>query len=449
MKNTMYCEALVSKDEELISKASRASYFPLVMKRGNGSIIEDMDGNKYIDFFSSSAVLNTGHSHPRVVEKIKEQVDNYIHFSNDYMYSQPQIDLAKKLIEITPGNFRKKVCFGLSGSDAVDGAIKLARSFTKRPKIVSFTGSYHGSTYGAISVSAISLSMKRKIGPLLPEVFHLPYPDCFRCQFNGVRDKCNFECFKFIEYAFETYLPSDEVAGIIIEPIAGDLGFVEPPEEYMKKLNEFCKERGILFIVDEVQQGFGRTGRWFSVEHFNIEPDILIMGKSMASGLPSSAVVARSEIVDSLEMPAHLFTVQGNAVCSAAALATIEVIQDEHLIDNATVIGDYIKNRFVEMSRKFDFIGDVRGRGLSIGVELLEDKILKTKDKIGTMKICYRCWQKGVVLIFLSENVLRVQPPLIITMEEAIKAMDIIEEVFEEYDSGSISDEALEVVQGW
>lgn len=449
MKNTINCEALVSKDEELISKASRASYFPLVMKKGNGSIIEDMDGSKYIDFFSSSAVLNTGHTHPKVVQAIKNQVDNYIHFSNDYMYSQPQIDLAQKLTEITPGKFKKKVCFGLSGSDAVDGAIKLARSFSKRPKIVSFTGSYHGSTYGAISVSAISLSMKRKIGPLLPDVFHLPYPDCFRCQFNQVRDKCEMECFRFLENAFDTYLPPDEVAGMIIEPIAGDLGFVEPPKKYMEKLYEFCKEKGILFIVDEVQQGFGRTGKWFSIEHFDIEPDILIMGKSMASGLPSSALVARAEIVDSLEMPAHLFTVQGNAVCSAAALATIEVIQEENLIENANVIGDYIRKRFVDMSKNYNFIGDVRGRGLSIGVELLSNKVLKTKDKAGTIKICYRCWQKGLVLIFLSENVLRVQPPLIITMEEAIKAMDIIEEVFEEYSCGKISDEALSVVQGW
>lgn len=365
------------------------------------------------------------------------------------MYSKPQVDLAGMLIDITPGSFEKKVCFGLSGSDAVDGAIKLARTFTGRPKIVSFTGSYHGSTYGAISVSAISLNMKRKIGPLLPEVFHLPYPDCFRCPFGKEVNSCHRECFKFFEDAFKTYIPPEEVAAIIIEPIAGDLGFVEPPMDYMEKLSTFCKENGILFIVDEVQQGFGRTGKWFSIDHFGIEPDILIMGKSIASGLPMSAIVARAEIVDALEMPAHLFTVQGNSTCSASAIATIDVIKDEHLIENANSIGKYIKDRFEYMKIKYNVIGDIRGRGLSIGVELLLDRNTKEKDKIGTIKICYRCWQKGLVLIFLAENVLRVQPPLVITMDQARQAMDIIEETIQEYINGEINDEALEVVQGW
>lgn len=448
-KNIEKCKEIVSNDENVISKSSRASYFPLVMKKGKGALIEDMDGNQYIDMFSSSAVLNTGHAHPIIVQAIKDQIENYIHFSTDYMYALPQVKLAEKLVEITPGKFKKKVCFGLSGSDAVDGAIKLARSYTVRPKIISFTGSYHGSTYGAISVSAISLNMKRKIGPLLPEIFHLPYPNCFRCEFGQEVSSCKRECFKFFINAFETYIPPEEVAGIIIEPIAGDLGFIEPPIDYMQNLYDFCKKHGILFMVDEIQQGFGRTGRWFSIEHFNIEPDILIMGKSIASGLPLSAIVARAEIIDSLEMPAHLFTVQGNSTCSVAAIATIEVIKKEKLIENANIIGDYIQKRFNSMKDKYSVIGDVRGRGLSIGVELLLDKETKEKDKVGTIKICYRCWQKGVVLIFLAENTLRVQPPLVISMEEAEKALDIIEETIEEYVNGEIDDEALEVVQGW
>lgn len=411
--------------------------------------MEDMDGNEYIDMFSSSAVLNTGHSHPKIVQAIKEQVDDYIHFSTDYMYAGPQVELAEMLIDITPGDFNKKVCFGLSGSDAIDGAIKLARSYTGRPKIVSFTGSYHGSTYGAISVSAISLNMKRKIGPLLPEVFHLPYPNCFRCEFAGQVDTCDRECMKFIKNAFNTYIPAEEVAAIILEPIAGDLGFVEPPKDFMTELYEFCKDNNILFIVDEIQQGFGRTGKWFSIEHFGIEPDILVMGKSIASGLPLSAIVAREEIVDSLLMPAHLFTVQGNSTCSKAAIATIEVIKEEKLIENANDIGDYIRSRFENMKDEYQLIGDVRGRGLSIGVELLKDRFTKEKDREAAIKICYRCWQKGVVLIFLAENILRVQPPLVINKDEVKRAMDIIEETIAEYANGEISDEALEVVQGW
>lgn len=449
VKKVEKCKELVLMDEKIISKASRASYFPLVIKKGEGAIIEDLDGNRYIDMFSSSAVLNTGHAHPKVIEAIKNQITAYIHFSNDYMYAQPQVELAQTLTRITPGKFNKKVCFGFSGSDSVDGAIKIARSYTGRQKIISFTGSYHGSTYGAISVSAISLNMKRKIGPLLPEVYHLPYPNCFRCDFGKEANTCERECLKFFLNALDTYIPPEEVAGIIIEPIAGDLGFVEPPRDYMKELYKYCKENGILFVVDEVQQGFGRTGKWFSIEHFGIEPDVIIMGKAMASGLPMSAVVARAELVDSLEMPAHLFTVQGNSTCAKAAIATIEVIEKEKLMDNAIKIGEYIKNRFQGMKDKYEVIGDVRGKGLSIGVELLKNRNTKEKDKVAAIKICYRCWQKGVVLIFLAENILRIQPPLIISFDEAKKAMNIIEDAISEYVNGLISDEALNVVQGW
>ena len=284
MKNNINkCEEIVKRDEEVISKASRAPYFPFVMKSGRGAIIEDMDGNEYIDLFSSSAVLNTGHSHPKVVEAIKNQVDRFIHFSTDYMYAEEQVRLAEMLTDITPGDFNKKVCFGLSGSDGNDCAIKLARSFTGRSKIISFIGGYHGSTYGALSLSAISLNMRRKIGPLLPEIEHMPYPDCYRCAFNKERENCSLECLEYMKMAFENYIPTEEVAGILIEPIAGDLGFIIPPQEYMDGLYGLCKKNGMLFMVDEVQQGFGRTGKWFSIEHFNIEPDVIVTGKSIAS----------------------------------------------------------------------------------------------------------------------------------------------------------------------
>lgn len=442
-------EKIVKEDEEKISMASRASYFPFVMKKGKGCIVEDMDGNKYIDMFSSSAVLNTGHRHPKVIKAIEDQIGDYIHFSNDYMYSKPQVDLAQMLIDIVPGDFEKKVAFGFSGSDAIDGAIKMARSFTGRPKIITFTGSYHGSTYGAISASAISLNMKRKIGPLLPEVFHLPYPNCFRCEFNGEVETCNRECFEFFLNSFKTHIPSEEVACIIIEPIAGDWGFIKPPQDYMERLYDFCQEKGILFVVDEVQQGFGRTGKWFSIEHFNIVPDIVVMGKAMGSGLPISAIVARAEIVDSLGMPSHLFTLQGNATCAAAAMATIDIIKEEKLVENALVIGDIITQRFYKIQKKFPLIGDIRGEGLSIGIELIKDKSTMERDKIAAIKICHRLWEKGVILIFLAENIMRIQPPLVMTEEEVERALDIIEDTIEEYVNGEISDKALEVVKGW
>lgn len=449
MKKTTNCVDIVQKDSKVISKASRAPYFPLVMKRGRGAIVEDADGNKYIDMFSSSAVLNTGHSHPRVVEAIKSQIENYIHFSTDYMYAEPQVRLAEMLTQITPGDFGKKVCFGLSGSDGNDGAIKLARSYTGRTKIISFIGAYHGSTYGALSLSAISLNMRRKIGPLVPEIYHMPYPDCYRCIFGKSKENCSLECLEYMKMSLLNYIPPEEVAAILIEPIAGDIGFVLPPQRYMEELHSICKENGILFMVDEVQQGFGRTGKWFSIEHFSIVPDVIITGKSIASGLPLSAIIAREEIVDALEMPAHLFTVQGNSTCAQAAIATIEVIKDENLIENSRILGEHIKERFILMKEKYELIGDVRGKGLSIGVELVKDRVIKEKDKEGAIKICYRCWEKGVILIFLAENVLRVQPPLVITKNEADIALDIIEETIKEYVEGRISDEALNVVKGW
>lgn len=443
------CINIVQKDNTVISKASRAHYFPFVMKSGRGAIVKDMDGNKYIDMFSSSAVLNTGHSHPKIIQAIKAQVDKFIHFSADYMYTEPQIQLAEMLTKITPGNFKKKVCFGLSGSDGNDGAIKLARSYTKRTKIISFIGSYHGSTYGAISLSAISLNMRKEIGPLLPEIYHMPYPDCYRCAFGKKKESCSLECIEYMKTAFKTYIPPEEVAAIVIEPIAGDIGFVVPEQKYMKKLYDICKENGILFVVDEVQQGFGRTGKWFSIEHFGIIPDIVVMGKSIASGLPLSAVVAREEIVDALRMPAHLFTIQGNPVCAKASIATIEVIKEDNLIEYTRIIGKLTKDRFNLMKEKYKLIGDVRGEGLSIGVELVKDKITKEKDTEAAIKICYRCWEKGVILIFLAGNILRVQPPLVIHRKELNKALDIIEETIKEYIDGKISDKALEVVEGW
>lgn len=249
--------------------------------------------------------------------------------------------------------------------------------------------------------------------------------------------------------AFENYIPAEEVAGIMIEPIAGDLGFIIPPQEYMDGLYNLCKENGILFMVDEVQQGFGRTGKWFSIEHFNIAPDVMVTGKSIASGLPMSAVIARSEIVDSLNMPAHLFTVQGNSTCARAAIATIEVIKEEKLMLNAKKMGDYIKKRFSSMEKKYDIIGDIRGEGLSIGIELVKNRTSKERNDNAAIKITYRCWQKGVLLIFLAENILRIQPPLVIKKSELEKAMNILEETIEEYSLGKISDEALDMVTGW
>lgn len=441
----MKSQDLIKKDEKYIGKCTRASYFPIVVKKASGIYVEDIEGKKYIDFISSACVMNTGYNHKRIVESVKEQMDNYIHFANDYFYTKPQIELAEKLVEIVPGNYKKKVIFGFSGSDAIDTSIKLARSFTGRSKIISFIGAYHGSTYGAISVSAIDLNMKRKIGPLIPDIHHVSYP-VMKNEKISEKEFSIREFNKFKEH-FQYYIPKEEVACIIFEPIAGDLGLIKPPVEYVRMLREFCTQNKILFIVDEIQQGFGRTGKWFSIEHFDVVPDIVVMGKAMGSGFPISAVVSSEEIIESIKMPGQLFTLQGNAIAATSALETIKIIEDENLLENAVVVGDYIRNRFKNIKEKTGLIKEVRGTGLTIGVELNAGNDISPTNI--AKKICYTSFKKGLIVIYLGGNTLRIQPPLVITLDETKKAMDIIEEVFNDYICGKISDDILDEIDGW
>lgn len=441
-------KSLIELDEELIAKCTRAPYFPIVAETAKGVFVETVDGKRYIDMISSACVMNTGYNHEDIVNAVKNQTDKLVHFANDYFYTEPQINLAKELVKLTPGEFNKKVIFGFSGSDAIDSAIKASRAYTGRSKIISFIGAYHGSTYGAISISAIDLNMKRKIGPLLPDVFHLPYPLTTDMEDGESDEEFSNRKFKEFKKHFEYYIPTDEVAAVFIEPIAGDLGLALPPKKFMRQLKSFCEENGILFVVDEIQQGFGRTGKWFSIEHFGIEPDLVVMGKAMGSGFPISAVVGKSEVIDSIGMPGQLFTLQGNPICVTASLATIKVIKNENLLLNAEKIGQYIKSRFKKICETSSVIKDIRGLGASIGVEL-GDKENKENATNIAKKICYRCFEKGLILIYLGGNTLRVQPPLVMNKEETEKAMDIIEEAFDEYENDLISDDILVKIQGW
>jgi len=443
------CKKIVSENNKVIASFSRIPYYPLVIKKAYKSTVEDMDGNKFIDFLSSAGTLNVGHCHPRVVQSIIEQTQQFILYTPVYMYHKLLVDLAQKLIEITPGNFPKKVTFGLSGSDANDGAIKLARAYTGRSKIISFIRSYHGSTYGAITLSGISLDMSRKIGPLLPEIYHMPFPDTYRNPLGGAPEDAGKNCLNYLKYAFTNFLPSNEVAAVIIEPIQGDAGIVVPPKDYMQQLFALCKENGILFISEEVQQGMGRTGKWFGIQHFDIEPDIIIMAKALASGMPLSALIGRKEIMESLDAPAHLFTTAGNPVCCAAALATIKVIEEEKLMKNAEKLNEIAFERFTSMKKRFPFIGEIRGLGLSIGVDLIRDPVTKERNKEAAAKICYCAWKKGLLLSFFSNSVLRIQPPLIIREEEFNKGIDIIETCMRDLQKGLLGDDILKVTKGW
>jgi 4-aminobutyrate aminotransferase len=443
------CLAIVAEDKEVLSPASRMPYYPLAVQSGHGSTVVDADGNEYLDFLASAAALNTGHAHPKVVAAVQKQAAEFIHYTPAYMYHEPLVRLAQALVRITPGDFPKQVAFGLTGSDANDGAIKLARAYTGRPKIISFIRSYHGSTYGSITLSAISLNMRRKIGPLLPEIEHIPYPDCYRCPFGLKYGSCGLHCLEYVRFAFANYIPPDEVAAVIMEPIQGDAGIVVPPAEYVQGLYKLCREHGILFVSEEVQQGFGRTGRWFGIEHFGVEPDILILGKAIASGMPLSALVARKEIMQAWEAPAHLFTTGGNPVSCAAALATIEVIEEENLVERSRVLGEQAMARFREMAERYELIGDVRGKGLSIGVDLVTNRETRERAYKEAAKVCYRAWEKGLLLSFFSNSVLRIQPPLVITEAELEQGLKIIEEALADVTAGRVPDEVLETVKGW
>ena len=439
---------IINRDSKVIPEFSRIKYFPFVIAKGNGAIVEDVDGNHYIDFLSSAAALNTGHSHPRVVEAIKEQVDKYIHYTSAYIYSEEMVKLAEELNKITPGDSNKTVSFGLTGSDANDGAIKLARAYTGRSKVISFIGGYHGSTYGAISLTAISLNMRRKIGPLLPDIHHIKFPDIYRTE-NMDPVKATKDAIDSFEVMLNSYLPAEEIAAVIMEPIQGDGGLLVPPQEYMDWISKFCKDNGSLFISEEVQQGMGRTGKWLGIDHFGIEPDIVLKAKSIASGLPLSAIIGREEIMDSLGAPAHLFTMGGNATSAAAALATIDVIREENLLEHSTLMGEHIKSEFKKMAEKYEMIGDIRGHGLSIGIDLVKDRVTKEPHRDAATKICYRCYEKGLILIFLADGVLRIQPPLVISKDEIDRALVIIEESIKDYLDGKISDEVLKFAKGW
>lgn len=435
-------DAYIKNEQQYYAPSGRVPYFDLAFERGEGAKLYDMDGNTYIDLLASASTANVGHSHPRVVEAISKQSEKLVHYIPAYFSNEWIYPLAKKLTDITPGDFEKKVLFGNSGSDANDGMIKYARAYTGRQNIIAFTDAYHGSTFGAISESSCSLNMRRKMGPFLPGIYHLPYPDMYR-RLEGESDEALAERYlDNFRLAFRTYLPPEEVAGILVEPIQGDGGIRTAPKAFFDGLYDLCQEYGILFMVDEINQGLGRSGKWWSIEHFDIAPDLLATGKSLASGLPLSAIVGRKAIMDTLSAPAHAFTTSGNPVCAAASYATLQVIEEEHLIEKSAKDGEYVKERFNQWKDRFDFVGDVRVFGLNAGIELVTDKASKSKNPDAANKVIHYLSQHNVIMITLTGNVLRFQPPLVITREELDFALSQIEAAFIAYEKGEITYQA-------
>jgi 4-aminobutyrate aminotransferase len=422
---------LLRKDERFISP-SYVRYYPLVVESASGCVVRDVDGNEYIDLNSGIACMNVGHNHPRVVEAIKSQCDRFLHYSNTDFYYREVINLAEKLTVIVPGDFDKKVYFGNSGTEAVEAAIKLARWHTRKQLFIGFIGAFQGRTVGSLSFTASKPAQRRYFSPLMPGVTHVPYAYCYRCPFKLTHPECDYWCVDFIdEFVLQKYVPPEDLAAILFEPIQGEGGYVVPPPEYFRKLKQLADKYGLLVIDDEVQSGIGRTGKWFAIEHWNVEPDIVCASKGLASGLPIGATVANSRIMD-WTGGSHASTFGGNPLSCAAADAVIDVIREEELLENAHKQGLHALKRLEEFEGRSEIVGDVRGKGLMIGVELVEDKESKKPASRKAAEVIRRSWKRGVAVVTCGASTLRIAPPLTIQRELLDAALDIVEDTIEE-----------------
>jgi 4-aminobutyrate aminotransferase len=427
---------LVKKDESLISP-SYGRFYPLVVESGEGCIVKDVDGNEYIDFNSGLVCMNVGHNHPKVVAAIKNQCDRFLHYSNTDFYYKEVVDLADKLAQITPGAPEKKVYFGNSGAEAIEAAVKLAKWHTRRQLFIGFISGFHGRTIGALSFTASKPTQKRYFFPLMPGVTHVPYAYCYRCPFKLSYPECHYWCVDFIdEYVLQKYVPSEDVAGMLVEPIQGEGGYVVPPPEYFQRLKKLADKHGFLLIDDEVQAGMGRTGKWFAIEHWGVEPDILCSAKALASGLPLGATIAKAKIMDWVS-GSHASTFGGNPLSCVAASAVIDTIKENRLLENATKQGAYIMKRLNELKEQSEIVGDVRGKGLMIGVEIVESKESKNPASKKAAEIMMRSWKRGINVITCGTSTIRIAPPIIITRELIDSALDIVEDVTKEVEKGT------------
>ena len=416
---------------------------------GHGAVLTDVEGHQYLDLLASASSTNTGHTHPKVVQAIQHQAAKLIQYTPAYFANTSAAKLAPKLASLAPISGPVEISWGNSGSDANDAIIKFARAATGRQYVVSFTGAYHGSTYGSMSASAVSLNMTRKMGPLLPGMVKVPFPSPWLKEAGESEDHFVDRFFAAFKLPFETYLPADEVAVILVEPIQGDGGIAMMPPAFMTKIYQFAKAHGILFAIDEINQGLGRTGKWWSIQHFpGIEPDLMSVGKSLASGLPLSAVIGRRAVMEALGAPAHLFTTAGNPVTTAAALATLNVIEEENLVARSARLGEEARQFFTAAQAKYDFIGDVRMYGLNGGIDIVDPQTGQP-DPTATTKLIYRVFELGALIISLRGNILRFQPPLVITEDQLAQAFAIFTQAFDELAANKLALPAGADQIGW
>ena len=419
-------QAIIERDARVVSTSYTRDY-PLVMARGEGALVEDVDGNVFLDCTAGIAVVSTGHSHPDVVQAIVEQSRKFLHMSGTDFYYEPQVQLAEELSAIVPMPGPHRSFFGNSGTEANEAAIKLAKYYTKRPNIIAFFGAFHGRSMGSLSLTASKLTQRRGFGPFMPGVFHAPYANCYRCPVGAKPESCAAECLRFIEDQLFVHLVApEEVAAIMVEPIQGEGGYVVPPHVFHERLREITRKYGILFMVDEVQSGMGRTGKMFAIEHTGVTPDVVTMAKGIASGLPLGVMTSRSEII-SWPPGTHASTFGGNPVSCAASLATLKLLRDG-LVRNAEVVGAHMQAGVKALMDKHPIIGDVRGRGLMIGVEFVRDRQTKERATTERDRIVHECFKRGLLVLGAGQNAIRLSPPLVLTTAQADTAVGILDQ---------------------
>lgn len=422
--------AIIDRDRKYVSPSYTRDY-PFVIARGEGAVVEDVDGNRFLDCAAGIAVNSTGVSHPEVVKAITEQAQKFIHMSGTDFYYEPQVKLAEEMAAIVPvggGTGDVRSFFSNSGTEANEAALKLARYTTKRFNIIAFLGSFHGRTLGSLALTSSRSIQRRGFGPMMPGVYHAPYANCYRCPVGAKPETCAAECLDFLEEQILIHLVSpDEVAGVIVEPIQGEGGYVVPPIEFHRRLRALTKRHGMLLIADEVQSGMGRTGRMFACEHFELDVDIVTVAKGIASGLPLGITSSRSELMN-WPPGAHASTFGGNPVSCASAIATINLLKNG-LIRNAEVVGEYLLARLRALMDKHPLIGDVRGKGLMIGVELVRDRTTKERATAERDRVVQEMFKRGVLLLGAGRNAVRLAPPMVLTRDQADTVVTILDEV--------------------
>ena len=418
--------AIVDRDAQWTS-TSYIKEYPLVVARGRGAMVEDVDGNRFLDFMAGIAVASTGHSHPDVVRAIAQSAERFLHICGSDFYYEGMAALCERLARVAPGSSKKRIFLTNSGTEAVEGAIKLARHSTRRSALVAFKGAFHGRTYGAMTLTSSKARQHAGFGPLVPEVYHVPFANCYHCEFGKEYPACHLYCVAEIERdLFARQLDPRDVAAIFVEPVQGEGGYVVPPPDYLQALRALCDKHGILLVADEIQCGIGRTGKMFACEHAGVEPDILVTAKGLASGMPLGAIIARESIMR-WEAGAHGSTFGGNPVCCAAALATLDLVEHE-LMTNATSMGDRLLTGVRRLAERYGSIGDIRGLGLMIGIEFVKSRQTREPASQLVRDLVQRAFSKGLLLLGAGRSTLRLAPPLVVDAGDIDTGLAIIDE---------------------